>query len=400
MVSRPSSLPFPPIFQTALSPGGLTRQPGLPLAVRPTRFGSDPGKAQQVHQQNILKRGLHRLTDALRLAGIMTWRGFHYCLDVVRMGFGLGLWSLIFIPCLPKTFRQRVTNRFLSGPKHKSEVRLLKDQSLQSVIQEFHFNLKDQFKGFKGSILNLKGSKLDLKIDPKVDDIKIHSWYVPAKAGSNKPTVVLHHGRGTNLMHMEGVIQAYRQKGYGVFAYDYPGFGRSEGVASEQGVYKSGIAASLFLKNLSKAGVPVSNQVIAGNSLGSVVAINSAKALEDMNLKPKSLVSINTFPSMKETFRYNLDRAGVGKIFNVERIDLDLDGKDSFSKLKNIPVLMLHGEKDRITPRAMADKMFASLTTTGPKKIETLTDAAHCLVNKDYLQIADKVDHFLSTNQP
>jgi fermentation-respiration switch protein FrsA (DUF1100 family) len=85
------------------------------------------------------------------------------------------------------------------------------------------------------------------------DGVQLHAWYCPVE---NPSAVVLFtHGNGGNLTHRaERIRLLTRRLGVTVLAFDYRGYGRSEGDPSEAGLYADARAARKFLA--AKAGIP------------------------------------------------------------------------------------------------------------------------------------------------
>ena len=65
-----------------------------------------------------------------------------------------------------------------------------------------------------------------------------------------------------------------RDLGVNLFAFDYRGFGESEGSPEEQGLYADAMASYRYLTD--SLGVPPEQIVIFGHSLGSGVAVELA----------------------------------------------------------------------------------------------------------------------------
>jgi pimeloyl-ACP methyl ester carboxylesterase len=90
------------------------------------------------------------------------------------------------------------------------------------------------------------------------------------------PWIVFFHGSGHSIRNprVEGQLQQLRALGYNVLAPEYRGFGRNEGTPSETGLYEDARAAYNYLTGGLR--VPPSRIVLAGRSLGSAVAVETA----------------------------------------------------------------------------------------------------------------------------
>ncbi len=389
------------------------------MPFRPAEF-SKTGFGDQFQKQPFLSAtnptfggisagGIHRsafrkMVSWLRHARINTTLFLRYAMEVVQMFGGLCLWSLVFIPFprfmsgIAKKIQKFSTNRFLTGPTGKPDLNLIKDRSLKAAIKEYHINLKETFDGTLSGDLKKK-----LHVDPVADNIKVQAWHVPAPKG--KPTVILHHGRGSNIMHLEAIMQAFRKKNLGVIVYDYPGFGRSGGSPSPQSLYKSGLALSLYAEKSLANPIPLNQQIILGNSLGSIVAANTAKALEEMGKPaPKALVLANPLPSIIDVFRHFRDRFHLGLLYNEKRLTLDMDAIQPLKGLKQTPVQIIRGEQDKYIPFPLVEKMFKGIGDhqnvpfyrDGKNlKMEVFPQIHHRLKDSDYPLLVEQVEKFI-----
>ena len=71
------------------------------------------------------------------------------------------------------------------------------------------------------------------------DGVKLHAWWLPAKAGVPLKGTVLHlHGNGGNLAWHLGGSWWLPEQGYQVLLLDYRGYGLSEGKPSLPAIYQ------------------------------------------------------------------------------------------------------------------------------------------------------------------
>jgi fermentation-respiration switch protein FrsA (DUF1100 family) len=106
------------------------------------------------------------------------------------------------------------------------------------------------------------------------DGITLASWVIPAGSNSTGLWLLICHGNAGNLSefgrpaHYAGL----RQLGLNLMAFDYRGYGESEGAPSEAGLYRDAIAAYRYLRE--SVGVPPDRIIVFGHSLGSAVAVD------------------------------------------------------------------------------------------------------------------------------
>jgi uncharacterized protein len=120
-------------------------------------------------------------------------------------------------------------------------------------------------------------AELDLPVQrvtfPTEDGLKLGSWVIPAGASSSGYWLLICHGNAGNLSefgrpaHYAGL----RQLGLNLLAFDYRGYGESEGAPTEAGLYRDAKAAYRYLR---EQGIPADRIIVFGHSLGSAVAVD------------------------------------------------------------------------------------------------------------------------------
>ena len=119
------------------------------------------------------------------------------------------------------------------------------------------------------------------------DGKKITAVYLPAQAG--RPTLLFFHGRGGNVSHFENFAQAYAPLGYGIFMFDYRGFGLSRGTPSQKTLFEDARCAVRYLMSVKK--IRPQDLVLYGHSLGNAPALFAAVTLEKLPVKALILQS-------------------------------------------------------------------------------------------------------------
>lgn len=109
------------------------------------------------------------------------------------------------------------------------------------------------------------------------DSASLTAWIIPGRnAAPDAPWVLISHGNFGNIGY-GGRPQFYawfRDLGVNLLAYDYRGFGASDGIPSESGVYADADAAYRYLTD--SLHVPPSRIILFGHSLGTGVTIELA----------------------------------------------------------------------------------------------------------------------------
>jgi abhydrolase domain-containing protein 17 len=154
-----------------------------------------------------------------------------------------------------------------------------------------------------------------------------------------KFTVLYSHGNGEDLGLVRPCLTDLYQMGFSVFAYDYHGYGISEGSPNEGNVYQDIQAAFQYLTQNLK--IPASQIIIYGRSVGSGPSVDLAS-----REKVAGLILESPFLSAFRT---------------VTRIPIL--PFDKFSNLNKIhlvqcPVLVMHGKLDQVIPFSHGNELF------------------------------------------
>jgi fermentation-respiration switch protein FrsA (DUF1100 family) len=108
------------------------------------------------------------------------------------------------------------------------------------------------------------------------DGIGLSAWVMRPAGAADARWLLICHGNAGNLSE-GGRAEHYaglRALGVGIFAFDYRGYGESEGSPDERGAYLDAVAAYRYLRDT--LGVPAERIVLFGHSLGSAVAVELA----------------------------------------------------------------------------------------------------------------------------
>jgi uncharacterized protein len=197
----------------------------------------------------------------------------------------------------------------------------------------------------------------DLAIESD-DGERLHGWWVPARAPA-AGHVLLCHGNGGNVSDRVPHVALLTAAGLDVLAFDYRGYGRSSGRPSEAGTYRDARAARRAL--LERAGSE--RLLYLGESLGAAVALELAR-----HHPPAGLILQSPFTSVRDMARLHypvVPRALVPDAYPSLRLIRELD----------VPLLVLHGERDDIVPLLHGEELYEAATC--PKQLVTFPDAGH-----------------------
>ncbi len=194
---------------------------------------------------------------------------------------------------------------------------------------------------------NYSGDQLIVKIDKvKIiteDNLELLAWY-HEKDIINFKTILYLHGNAGSLENRIHKINHFKDININFLLLAWRGFSGNKGRPTEQGLYKDARAAINWLK---KKGIKDQNIIIYGESLGTGIATEIAQ-----NKNYAGVILESPFTSMIE--------AGSSK-YPIFPIKLLLKDKyESNKKIKNVksPILIMHGEEDRIVPFNMGKKLY------------------------------------------
>jgi len=213
---------------------------------------------------------------------------------------------------------------------------------------------------------------------PSSDGVTIQLWYRSAAQGM--PTVVYFHGNAANLGNRAGIYGALAEKGFGVLAVSYRGYGKSTGSPSEQGLYADARAALSFLTD--KQHIPLKHIILFGESLGTGVAVQMATEYDVGGL-------------VLEAAYTSVAARGAEIYFYIPVKLMIRDKFDSLNKIGKVkaPLLLFHGERDSVIPIRMGKAVFAA--ATAPKQAFYFPRVDHN--DFDNFVLAEHVLEFLKT---
>ena len=170
-------------------------------------------------------------------------------------------------------------------------------------------------------------------------------------------------------------LQAIQAIGFSVFAYEYRGYGTSQGTPSEQGTYRDIDAAYAYLTDQLK--VSPDHILLYGWSVGGGPSVDLATRKPIGGLILEGTFT-STFVVMTQIPLFPFDR------FN------------NLSKISQVrcPVLIIHGTNDRVIPFAHSQKLFAAANE--PKRfLEVQVADHHDLIQVGGVEYAQALKSFV-----
>ena len=180
------------------------------------------------------------------------------------------------------------------------------------------------------------------------DGVRLNAWFLAADRTSPHSHLVflLLHGNAGNISHRLGWYRAWLELGVSVFAFDYRGYGRSEGRPSEEGTYLDAQAAHQWLR---QRGFAAAHILALGKSLGGGPAAELA-----LRETLGGLILQNTFTSIAEVGGELFPWLPVRWLHTIQY--------DTRHKLPRItaPVLVAHSRTDEVIGFHHAERNFAA----------------------------------------
>lgn len=190
------------------------------------------------------------------------------------------------------------------------------------------------------------------------DGVKLHAWYFKAK-DPNAPTMIWYHGNAGNLTDRADMCVEFAKRGISVFVFDYRGFGRSEGRATESGIFRDSIAVYEYVKKSGAGDIVLYGESVGGPYAAYVATKHAVRAV----------VLENTFPSLKDIGNALYKPLPLGWF-----APFALRTTKWLNEAK-VPVLVMHGTRDAVIPYALGKKLYDDLDV---KKEMLTSHAGHC----------------------
>ena len=175
------------------------------------------------------------------------------------------------------------------------------------------------------------------------DGLTLTGW-IKKPNTENIGIFLLMHGNAGHVGHRVEKFRKILDAGYGFFFLEYRGYGGNPGRPTEKGLNLDAISALNFLREQKVAD---KNIILYGESLGTGVAVQLATTM-----KAKAIILESPYTSIADVAQQ--------LYWYVPAKWLVFDRFELLGIIKNIqsPLLILHGEKDKITDVSYGQKIF------------------------------------------
>ena len=178
---------------------------------------------------------------------------------------------------------------------------------------------------------------------PTSNGNNLKAWF-HKKNLANKKTLVFFHGNAGDLKNRIYKLNLIKDFDINFLIVAYRGFSGNKGKPTEEGLYED---AKYTLEWLGKQKISDDKIIIYGESLGTAISVEIAQ-----NKKFAGIILESPFTSMVDAGKFYYPYLPVSLLLK--------DRYETIKKLKNIniPILIMHGKKDRIVPFHMGKKVF------------------------------------------
>lgn len=200
------------------------------------------------------------------------------------------------------------------------------------------------------------------------EDVRFHSadgtllagWFMPSP-NQALATIVHMHGNAQNMSAHWPYAEWLLARGFNVFAFDYRGYGNSQGRPDPKGLFEDAIAALDYLRARNDSG----KLCVFGQSLGGMLAIAAAAA------SPRNVCAVLAEAPVHSYTAWAEDQ--------MPEKELVLDDSHCASAyvaaLAPIPLMLMHSPDDRVVPYEHSQQLLAAAGE--PKQLITIPGGEH-----------------------
>ncbi|WLR42489.1 alpha/beta fold hydrolase [Bacillus carboniphilus] len=221
--------------------------------------------------------------------------------------------------------------------------------------------------------------KYELYIDSKFG-YKIHGLLFPLKRESKK-AIIIAHGIRWSLFGNVKYIDLFHRLGYHVLTYDQRFHGKSEGSHTSFGFFEKYDMQAWVDYLYKKLGDDAQIGVL-GESLGAATALQALKDYPKIAFCIADCAYSNLIDLLKSHLFF-FNRLSLSLIIPITSFFTKMFHGWSFKQISpinhlhetNTPILLIHGEKDRIIPKRMSEEMYRKIR--GIKQLYIVPNAGH-----------------------
>jgi uncharacterized protein len=215
------------------------------------------------------------------------------------------------------------------------------------------------------------------------DGVRLHGWWLRRDGGKQRGTFVQFHGNAGNLSSHFVSLYWVTRHGYDLFAFDYRGYGQSEGEPSQAGLNRDALAAIAEAKRRSAPDPTRPDLVVYGQSLGGAVLLRALDDVEDRS-RIRAVVVEGTFHSYQDVAASVLWRVPVLLPFTGFAYTLMSDEyapAAAIARVSPLPLLVIHDRRDPVIPFGFGRAVYR--IAREPKDFWVVDRGAHTRATDD-----------------
>jgi uncharacterized protein len=203
------------------------------------------------------------------------------------------------------------------------------------------------------------------------DGVHLHGWLLRSPAAKSRGAVLYLHGNGGNVVGFLPPALRLQEAGFDVLLWDYRGYGRSEGVPSDEAaLYRDGDAAVAALSRL--VNMPPDRIILYGHSLGTAAGTELA-----VRHGCRALALEAPFVSARK----QAARMVPGLAMLLAPLT-----SNRFQTLRKVPrvrcpIIVIHGDADELIP--VADGIAVHAAAAEPKRLVIVPGGRHGAMRVD-----------------
>jgi fermentation-respiration switch protein FrsA (DUF1100 family) len=195
---------------------------------------------------------------------------------------------------------------------------------------------------------------------PSLDGTRLRAWLFPAKGSApRRGTFVQFHGNAENRTTHFASLVWVTQHGYDLLAFDYRGYGGSEGRPDQHGLNQDALAAILW----AAARDPREPLLLYGQSLGGAVLMRALQDIGDPELRARIRLVVvdSSFYSYRAIARDMVSRFWFSwwlQPFVALLLSDAYSPGDAIRWISPLPLVVVHGDEDGVIPLSFGEEIF------------------------------------------
>uniref|UniRef100_A0A6T7NFG8 Serine aminopeptidase S33 domain-containing protein n=1 Tax=Hanusia phi TaxID=3032 RepID=A0A6T7NFG8_9CRYP len=201
------------------------------------------------------------------------------------------------------------------------------------------------------------------------DHTELHCWLIKQPDSFSAPTIVFFQENAGNMgLRLPNMYELWRRLSVNIFMVSYRGYGRSQGVPTEEGLKMDAQAVLNHVSSLKQ--VDPKKIVILGRSLGGAVGIHITSRNPE---KVKGLIVENSFTSIADMVDVLMPFLAMFKSL-ILRI-----GWKSIESIQSIttPILFISGSRDELVPPSHMRRLYDAAKSSIYRSWYAVPDGGH-----------------------